>query len=337
MAKIVKTKSGKYQTVIFTGYSPDGKRIRKSITAATVKEVKRLAAEALLNPEPVYTDLTVREAYQRYIDSKSNTLSPSTFREYKKAAGRDFPLLLPMKLSQLNNELIQTAVNEIAAYNSPKTVHNKFGFLKAVLTAYHPALRLNIHLPQKVKPIEYVPTDEDIHILLENADEKIRVPILLAAFAGLRESEVCALNPEDIHDFTVTISKAKVRAEGGSALKAPKTNRGYRTPPLSPDIAQVCRQWKYFGMSPSTLRNNFTRLRDRCGVPIHFHLLRHYYCASLIRKGLDFLTIMTYCGWETVDMVTKVYGYVMKDKEKDERVINIYSDFSSKKNTSAIG
>lgn len=332
MAKIVKTKSGKYQTVVFTGYLPDGKRIRKSITAATVKEVKRLAAEALLKPaEPVYTDLTVREAYKRYIDSKCNTLSPSTLREYRKAAERDFPLFLPMKLSALNNELIQTAVNEISATDSPKTVRNKFGLLKSVLTAYHPSLRLNIHLPQKIRPPEYVPTDDDVRILLENANDTIRVPILLAAFAGLRESEICALTPEDFNDFTVKIDKAKVRSEDGYAYKQPKSDRGYRNPPVAPDIIKECRQWKHYGLSPSTLRNGFIRLRDKCNIPIRFHMLRHYYCASLIKEGFDFMTIMKYGGWESVEMVTKIYGYVMKDKEKEAKIIGIFTKFSEEK------
>lgn len=340
MAKIVKTKSGKYHTKVFCGFDARGKKIEKSITAPTIKEVKRLVALATIEDPQTYENLTVREAYERYIDSKANTLSPKTLKEYRAAVERDFPLLLNLRLSQLRNEMIQTAVNEITATCSPKTVRNKYYLLESVLKAYAPDLTLSVRLPQKIKPEEYVPTYSDVRRLLDAANEKTRVPILLAAFAGLRLSEICALTPNDITDVCVIVNKAKVDGEYGFAIKQPKTNKGYRNPPLSPDIVKECRAWRYFGISPNTLSNNFRRLRDQVGVPIHFHLLRHFYAASLIDKGLDMMTIMTYGGWESIEMVTKIYGYVMRDRQKDNRVVSIYSDFKQnqkqKKKTSVV-
>lgn len=122
MAKIVKTKSGKYHTRVFCGFDARGKKIEKSITAPTIKEVKRLVALATIEEPRTYNNLTVREAYERYIDSKANTLSPKTLKEYRAAVERDFPLLLNLRLYQIKNEMIQTAVNEISATCSPKTV-----------------------------------------------------------------------------------------------------------------------------------------------------------------------------------------------------------------------
>ena len=334
MAKIVKTKSGKYTTQVFLGKDYKGKRIIKQVTASTIKEVKQLVAEMMVKGVSSYENLTVAEAYERYIDSKSNTLSPSTVLEYRRASKRDFPMLLNMRLSDLSQTLIQTAVNEISSINSPKTVRNKYYFLESVLKAYRPDLKLNIRMPQKILPDEYVPTFEDVHNLLEAADNSIRVPVLLAAFAGLRRSEICALTPEDFTDVSVNINKAKVAGEYGWEIKPPKTQRGYRTPPLAPSLIRECKAWKFFGLSPNTLNNQFRRLRNRVGVPIRFHMLRHFYCATLINEGLDFMTIMTYGGWESIEMVTKVYAYVMKDKQKDDKVISIYSKFITPKKVS---
>lgn len=336
MERIRKTKSGKYHTRVFLGYDVTGKKVTKSITAPTVKEVKKLAALAEIEEPQTYSNLTLSEAYTRYIDSKSNTLSPSTLREYRKAAARDFPLLLPLKLSQLTNEYIQTAVNELSAKCLPKTVRNKYYLLESVLKAYIPDLKLDIRLPQKIKPDEYVPTYADVQKLLDNANERIRVPILLAAFAGLRTSEICALTPNDFTDVSVIIRKAVVNGEFGFETKQPKTIQGYRSPPLAPDIIKECKQWKFFGISPNTLGNNFRRLRNSCNVPIHFHLLRHFYCATLIDAGLDFMTIMKYGGWNSVEMVTKIYGYVMRDRQKDNKIISIYSKFSTQKEKTSV-
>lgn len=57
MAKIVKTKSGKYHTKVFCGFDARGKKIEKSITAPTIKEVKRLVALATIE-EPRTTSPT---------------------------------------------------------------------------------------------------------------------------------------------------------------------------------------------------------------------------------------------------------------------------------------
>ena len=338
MAKITKTKSGKYHTYVFLGRDYLGKPIMKSITAPTIKEVKILVAKAIVEEPETYTDMTVQDAYKRYINSKYNTLSPSTRREYRAAAGRDFPLLLPMKLSQLNNTLIQQAVNEISAYNAPHTVRNKYYLLKPVLNAYRPDLKLNIRLPQQIimQDDDYLPTYEDVHTLLESADDHILVPILLAAFGGLRTSEICALTPNDFTDVSVSITKAKVKGEFGFEVKPPKTKKGFRTTPLAPALIKECKQWKYFDVSPNTLGNQFRRLRDRCGIPIHFHMLRHFYAATLIDAGIDFMTIMTYGGWESLEMITKIYAYMMKSKKKDAKIISIYSKFTTPKKVRVI-
>ena len=158
MPSIKKTKSGKYHTLLFLGYDENGKRKYKSITADTQKEVRQLMAKAMMETPQSYADMTLEEAYKRYIDSKCNVISPSTLKEYRKAMHRDFPLLLPMKLSRLSNEIIQTAINEIAAINSPKTVRNKYYLLESVLKAYRPDLKLNIRMPQKKEPDLYLPS-----------------------------------------------------------------------------------------------------------------------------------------------------------------------------------
>ena len=326
MPKITKTASGKYHAQILVGYDTHGKRIIKSITAPTVKEVKARIAQALT--EESYTDMTVGEAYKRYIDSKSNTLSPSTLREYRAAAERDFPELRRIKLSKITSQAVQIAVNDISAKNSPKTVRNKYCLLEAVLKDYRPDLRLKVRLPQKQVKEEYIPTEEDIYRLIEAADPQLRIPIMLGAFAGLRRSEVCALTPDDFSDHDVYISKAKVQGEGGFVIKPPKSEKGYRHIPLDPDLIARVLEWEHFGMSPNTLNNQFRRLCKSLGLPIHFHLLRHFYCTMLINNGLSFKNAMSYGGWNSVKMVENVYGHANRNKTLDDKVVNIFSKYT---------
>ena len=330
MSKIKKTSSGKYHTMVFIGYDAAGKRKYKSITAPTVREVKKLAAKAITDGVNVpYEALTLAQAYDRYIDSKSNTLSPSTLREYKRASKNDFPKLLPYQLRQLSNEIIQTAVNELVEKNSPKTIRNKCFLLCTVLKEYHPDLRLNIRLPRKKKTRVITQTDNTIARLLLYADEKLRVPILLAAFAGLRRSEICALTPEDFTAEGVSITKAKVRGEGGYVIGPPKTDAGYRTVPMDKALLEECKKWKYFGRNPDTLTKNYISLQKKTGVTATFHKLRHYYGTNIIISGVDLMTACSYGGWQDPQVLLKHYAHDKRTKETDNKVISIFTAYEN--------
>ena len=84
MAKITKTKSGKYRTLVFY-IDENGKRCRKSFTHEDKNTVKFLAADFLANQKDAHKEnrMTVGEALKRYTDSKENVLSPSTIRSYR--------------------------------------------------------------------------------------------------------------------------------------------------------------------------------------------------------------------------------------------------------------
>ena len=332
MAKIKKTKSGKYHTMVFIGYDVQGKRKYKSITAPTQKEVRQKVAQALLEgvKETKYSSLTLAEAYERYIDSKDNVLSPSTLRGYRSNAKNDFPRLQPLLLSQLNNEIIQKEINALVPVNSPKTIKNKYNLLRSVLNVYLPELHLHIQLPQNVKTNVPLHTEETIHLLLSKADDRLRVPILLAAFGGLRRSEICALTKEDFTDKGVNVNKAKVLGDFGYVIKQPKTDAGYRFVPLSQEIIKECREWKHFGLNPDIINNGFQTLRQQCDVPATFHKLRHYYGTMLLKQGIDIMTACKYGGWDEPQILLQIYAHAIRDSETDEKAKSIYSLYSEK-------
>lgn len=330
MATIKKTKSGKYHTTVFIGYDLQGKRKYKSITAPTQKEVRQKIAKALSEgvAESSYDTLTLSQAYERYIDSKSNVLSPSTLRGYKASQRNDFKHLMPYQLCQLTNEIIQTAVNEISSINSPKTVRNKYNLLSTVIKSYRPDLRLHIRLPQKQTPTVHVHTEKTIHLLLSKANDRLRVPILLAAFGGLRRSEICALTPSDFTDKGVNINKAKVRGEDGYIIKPPKSSAGYRFVPLSKEIIKEARAWQHFGLNPDVINNGFQTLHNSLDIPATFHKLRHYYGTMLLKQGIDLKTACKYGGWDDPNVLLKIYAHATQDEASDKKVISIYTAFN---------
>ena len=182
MAKAKKLKSGNWRVLVYDYTDEHQKRHYKSITASTKKEAEFLAAEYTLNRnENSFNNLTLGEAFERYINSKSSILSPSTIGSYKGIQKNYFNSLMHVKLSKLTQNMITVAINELAADHSPKTVRNAHGLLSAVLKDYYPQLHLKTTLPQKIKPTYVIPTTAEINKLIQLADDKIRIPILLAS------------------------------------------------------------------------------------------------------------------------------------------------------------
>ena len=79
-----KLPSGSWRARLFLGEDENGKKHYKSFTAATKREAERLAlnyAEERATPDRI----TFKDALARYIESKSNVLSPSTLRGHTPA------------------------------------------------------------------------------------------------------------------------------------------------------------------------------------------------------------------------------------------------------------
>lgn len=114
MAKAVKLPSGNWNVKVFVGYDDNGKKIRKSFTAATRWEVERQAAEYLESRNDKKPTITVGEAIDSYIASKENVLAPSTIRGYKTVRRNRLPSIMLLDITEVNSINMQFAINEDA-------------------------------------------------------------------------------------------------------------------------------------------------------------------------------------------------------------------------------
>lgn len=332
MPKAKQLKSGNWRVRVYEYTDGNGKEHYKSITASTKKEAEYEASLYALNHENKnnFDDLTLKEAYERYIASKSSVLSPSTIVGYEFLKNRYFQEIMPIKLSKINSKIIQMAVNELSINHSPKTVRNAHGLLHSVLKTYCPTLEINTTLPQKIKPQYTIPTVEDINKLLTAANDKIRVPILLASQGGLRRSEICALCPDDITDYGVKINKAAIVDKNKEVvIKTTKTLAGTRYVPLSQELIAEVKSWQYYGCNPRTLSTWYDRLCQKVDVPkFSFHKLRHYFASELHANGIPDQYIAEIGGWENVAVLQNIYQHTLRDKEEAiaQNVTNIFTN-----------
>ncbi len=327
MVKVDKLPSGSYRARVNIGF---GKY--KTFTAKTKKEVQLKAFQFEADFESSssqnsYAALTVAEAVEKYIESKKNILSPTTYKGYKSLQENIFPSLVEVKLCDLNQEQIQIAVNIAAAELSPKTVRNMHGLLSSTLKMFVPSFMLNTTLPQRKKSDVVIPTEEDM-ISLFNAtrDTDMEIPILLAAVCGLRRSEIAGLkwSAVDFKKSALKIEGALVEnCEKELILKGTKSSAGYRTIKLQSNVLKALKRHQtpeaefVTSLTPTAIYKHYKKfLKKACpGKDYTFHELRHYAASVMIMLGIPTKYIADYLGHETVDMVNRVYGHIMSDKK----------------------
>ena len=333
MPKPTKLPSGRWRARAYDYTDADGKRHYVSYTADTKAEARAAAIAHIPSNRASnipYPELKLSEAYTRYIDSHTATLSPSTVREYRNAQKRDFPSLMGMKLKDITPEIVQTAVNETARTLSPKTVRDRHGLLHKVLKLYAPGIVLRTDFPERRNAAEvYVPTSDEVTKALETASSVIYVPILLASRGSLRRSEICALTAADFTDFGVTISKAMVKDENKKwVIKPPKTRAGARFCPLTKDVIDAAKTFDFSQLNPDKIEGYWQRQKEKQGFKFKFHAFRHYWASLLHANGMPDQYIAKIGGWSSVEMVQRVYGHALRDKtpEFSNQVIEIFNN-----------
>lgn len=321
MASSQKTASGKWTCRVYIGMK-DGKRQYKRFTADTKKDAERKANFYLLQ-NPIVKDecdYTVSEAITAYINSKRNILSPSTVAGYEKIKRNWLQLIMPCKIRDLTKELVQQAVNIDAATHSPKTVRNAVGLLVPSLAMFD--YKVDVTLPQRKKVEITIPTDEELKTLCAEADRfGILAPVSLAAYMGLRRSEISALDLKkdfDATKCTLSISSAFVLNDKNRyVLKDTKSTESTRIVPVPsvvvPILADMVKKNKKMP-NPDYIEKNFVELRDSVGLKhITFHSLRHYYASTLVVLNIPDFYAMKLMGHKNDQMLKRVYQHIRQD------------------------
>ena len=327
MATAKKLPSGSWRVRVYDGRNTDGKAVYRSFTAVTKKQAEFLAAEYAASKKTASDrrdDKTLAECYARYIEIKRNTLSPTTVLEYERAAQRDFPELMGLRLSAITQEAVQSAVNVMAANHSPKSVRNAHGLLSAVLRVFAPDIRLNTRMPQGKKKEIYVPIESEIESLIRDiAGTELEKAVLLAAFGSLRRSECCALRPEDIEGNIVKVRRAMVWTDAKLwDFKQPKSDSGFRDVTLPSFVIErlIPRKGadRIVDLVPTSVTNFFSTALQKAGLPhFRFHDLRHYQASILHAMGVPDKYIMERGGWKTDSTLKNVYQHTMSDKRRE--------------------
>lgn len=330
MAKAKKLPSGSWRVLAYTGKDENGKRQYKSFVADSKKEAEYQAAEYVYKrkKENKAENLTFQQASDRYIESKSNILSPSTIWGYRIMQRNAFPLLLNEKIGELAvNNIIQEQMNQNAAKYSAKSLRNQHGFISAVMKHFRYALPETSLKPLENKAIA-VPSEKEVEKILgvlKGTD--VECEALLALTCSLRQSEIAALTPADVNGQIITVHGAKVPEESGKLVykETNKTAASARTVSMPPYLAKLLteacdkakaenRAW-LFTSRPSTVLRRLKKLLKQNGIPPYtMHALRHAFAAVMHAQGVPDKYVMAMGGWASDHVMKRIYQYAFADK-----------------------
>lgn len=276
-------------------------------------------------------NITVKQAIDRYIESKYAVLSPSTVKGYMIVKRNQLQNLMDVKLSDLNSELYQSAINGDMLKYSPKSISNAVGLVNAAVKMFAPEIRSKLYVtkPQKIKTSFYIPEKEEIDMIynrIKHSNPNLLKPFLLASQCGLRPSEICALTKDCITADGLEIRKAVVINEHGREVyKPPKSYAGYRTIPIlpllrdklmnTPDKKRIC------VISSNKISRDWNSFLRKHGLHIfRFYSLRHYYASQALLLGIPQKYIAELMGHSSTDMIEKVYQHAFPSAMEEFKV-----------------
>ena len=286
----------------------------------TNKEAHLLLSEKM-KEVVIAPSMSLNEACNAYIESKSNILSPSSIRGYMGQIKSISDSLSKTPINMITTAMLQSEVNSYASNHSAKTVSNQYGFIVSVLKFFGAAPG-KVTLPPKDKKTPYIPSEDEVHkIFAYVKDTPYEIPILLSAM-GLRRSEILAASLSDLSpDNVLTINKAKVQNENKEwVIKKTKTTDSTRSIVIPEYVANKIRQQGYvFNGFPGQIYKHLVDAQKALGIP-HFslHKMRHFFASYMHKLGYSDKQIQEAGGWKTTQILDSVYKHAM-DLEEAKR------------------
>ena len=284
-----------------------------SFTHSDRREVMRMASEFAAAHRARMDNPTLLERLRDYVADNADRLSPSTVRSYEGMArmiSERSPKICNKRISALSE---QDIVEIVRPLRTLKTKRNYVNFIHAA-TGKGVTTKLYGKASKQVR----VPTELEVKGLLQIfRDTDMEIPIMLAAYGGLRRGEICALTMSDIDGDFVSVSRAVVRDPSGQwVTKEPKTFSSIRSV-LLPHfvIERIHERGHITRLLPCQVSDKFWKKQLRLGIsrPYCFHSLRHFHASYLHALNIPDAYIMARGGWSTPSVMQTIYRHALAD------------------------
>ena len=343
MPKARKLPSGQW----FCRVRIDGQDV--SITRSTEKAAvaAAMAIKAGLQNAARPENITLTRAIDRYIEDRSEILSPSTVRGYRTIQRNRLQQLMELPIAKINTQTIQRAVNADAKECSWKTIANSLGLVSGVLGYYDIKIG-KLTLGEDPHQEKAIYTDlELIRLLQELQGSNIELEALLALWLGLRWSEIAGLRWDavDLSRGVVHIHEALVPNENNQLVsKGTKTAKSTRSIICPEYILNLLKNRERSGdyvvsVCSQTALRRLGKVCKAADVPCYgFHRMRHQNSSVMALLNIDPKYAMDRGGWASTKVMHQIYTHTM-DAGRQQAADKMDSYFSgmmsTKKNTGA--
>lgn len=316
----------------------DGRSISITDPDEDVVVAKAYAYKAgLLKAKRQPEDLTLREACDKYIDSRRSRLSPSTIQGYEKIVSGRFQGIMDKHISRLTNQMLDEAVADecyVTTYKSmlvsAKTVKNAYNFIRTVLRKYAPDLNTDVDLPEVHRKVTVLPDADDIVRAIMGTS--VELPCLLAIWLSFTMSEIRGLTKsKSIQGDYIVITETVVRIDGKDVRKEtgkePSRLRKCKLPDYLRGLIDNVEGDILVPDSPDAITKRFQRIMARNGLPrIPFHMLRHVNVSLMSELQIPKAVARIRGGYSNDSVMESVYDNAFNssiseaEKRLDERL-----------------
>lgn len=327
-----------YESFTSNDPSPRGKKEAELAAAQYQLEKDTL----LKKKHPKYGEMTLTEAINAYIDTrKILNRSPTTIQDYECIKKYAFQDLMDFRLKDLDEQILQEAINVEARRPSNKTkriqkpisakrLKNEWGLVSAVLHKYSKNIDFEeIELPTVAQRIVELPSAGEVMRIVKGTE--IELPVLLAMWLSFSMSEVRGLTKSKsisgdyltVNEVVVDVGHKAVRKE---MAKNPTRTRRHRIPPYIKYLIDQVEGDSLVQMSGRALYRRWIRLQDENGMEhITFHDLRHLNASVMALLRIPDKYAQERGGWKTDKVMKKIYMQTFsEERERVDSIIDSY-------------
>jgi integrase len=305
--------------------------------------------------------VTIAEAATRWIESAEIELERATAKTYREHVRLHIvPFIGRVRLSEMSVPMVSKFRDELRrAGRSPALARKVLVSLGSIIAdaqdhglVAHNAVRelrrnrkrerqAALRQKGKLKVGVDIPAPDEISLILHHAPARWRPLLLVAAYTGLRASELRGLRWENV-DLDGGVIHVRQRADRFNAIGAPKSATGHRDVPFGKVVANTLKEWKLrcpngplvFPTSTGRIveHSNLVKasLIPACiaaGLVVDgkakytgLHVLRHFYASWLIDRNLPPKVIQESLGHSSITMTYDRYGHLFPRGDDDAEI-----------------
>jgi integrase len=213
---------------------------------------------------------------QNYLERQA--YRPSTSRNYQKHIKQLG--LMDLEIDQITPKLIMESCARLQTYTVRRSaLISCRAIFKEHLGLDHKKIPI---LPHVQKVYEF-PTQDELHDMINRT--KYRLQLLLCMYAGLRVGEACGIRKQDLIGNRLTVTRQV--GQDGSITTAKTIGivviPNWLADEINESVGDLFPQGKGSLVVTHACRNQ----SDRTGKQMNPHLLRHWYCTTLINNGAN--------------------------------------------------